>query len=142
MLTAALTALVAALSGMDAVGLGLWTAAAGLGSAALMALAGAEQAIERTTGVRSALWVFGLATLAVLLLVVSIAAGWVPAAIAAAAETVRWVVAGLLAAAAAGLVLWLSLALRRLERIRRARLLSGGSLVAGMQGRCSPSTSG
>ena len=41
-LTAALTALVAALSGMDAVGLGLWTAAAGLGSAALMALAGAE----------------------------------------------------------------------------------------------------
>lgn len=133
-LTAALTALVAALSGMDAVGLGLWTAAAGLGSAALMALAGAEQAIERTTGVRSALWVFGLATLAVLLLVVSIAAGWVPAAIAAAAETVRWVVAGLLAAAAAGLVLWLSLALRRLERIRRARLLSGGSLVAGMQG--------
>ncbi|MGC3953587.1 MAG: DUF6297 family protein [Propionicimonas sp.] len=133
-LSAVLTALVAALSGMPLVNVLLWTGAAGIGSAALMALAAAEQGIERTTGVRGALWLFGLLTLLVLLLVVSIAAGWLPAALGAAVETARWVVAAVLVAAVVGLVLWLGLAVRRLEQIRRARLLTGGSLVAGMQG--------
>ncbi|MCW5954288.1 MAG: ABC transporter permease, partial [Propionibacteriaceae bacterium] len=133
-LAALLTALVAALSGMDVVSVALWTAAAGIGSAALMALAGAEQGVERTTGVRSVLWLFGVATLVVLLAVVSIAAGWIPAVLGSSVEVARWVVAGLLATAVVGLVIWLGLAMRRLEQIRRARLLSGGSLVAGMQG--------
>ncbi len=131
---AAVTALVSVLAGMDAVSVLLWTATAGVGSSALMALAGAEQGIERTTGVRSALWLVGAATLLVLLAVVSIAAGWIPAAVGSSVEAIRWVVAGLLVAATAGLLIWLGLALRRLEQIRRARLLSGGSLVAGMQG--------
>ena len=131
---AAVTALVAALSGMDAISVLLWTAAAGVGSAALMALAGAEQGIERTTGVRSMLWLFGVATLVVLLVVVSIAAGWIPVTLGSSVAAARFVVAGVLAASAAGLVIWLGLAMRRLEQIRRARLLSGGSLVAGMQG--------
>ena len=133
-LAAGFTALVAVLSGMDAVSIGLWTGAAGIGSAALMALAGAEQGIERTTGVRSALWLFGAATLVVLLAVVSIAAGWITVGLGSSVQAAQWVVAGLLAAAVVGLVLWLGLAMRRLEQIRRARLLSGGSLVAGMQG--------
>ncbi|MGC4154754.1 MAG: DUF6297 family protein [Propionicimonas sp.] len=133
-LAAGFTALVAALSGMDVVSVLLWTAAAGVGSSALMALAGAEQGIERTTGVRSVLWLFGLATLAVLLAVVSIAAGWLPVGLGSSLEVARWVVLGVLAASVAGLVVWLGLAMRRLEQIRRARLLSGGSLVSGMQG--------
>jgi hypothetical protein len=133
-LAAGFTALVAALSGMDVVSVLLWTAAAGVGSSALMALAGAEQGIERTTGVRSVLWLFGLATLAVLLAVVSIAAGWLPVGLGLSLEVARWVVLGVLAASVAGLVVWLGLAMRRLEQIRRARLLSGGSLVSGMQG--------
>lgn len=129
-----LTGLVAGLSGMPPLSIVLWTAAAGVGSAALMALAAAEQGIERTTGVRGALWLFGLLTLLVLLVVVSIAAGWIPAALGSAVEAARWVVAGVLVAAVAGLLVWLGLAMRRLEQIRRARLLTGGSLVAGMQG--------
>lgn len=133
-LAALLTGLVAALSGMPLVSILLWTGAAGIGSAALMALAAAEQTIERTTGVRGALWLFGVLTLVVLLLVVSIAAGWVPAQLGAAVETTRWVVAGVLVAAVVGLMVWLGIAMRRLEQIRRTRLLSGGSLVAGMQG--------
>lgn len=131
---AVFTAVVAVLSGMDVISILLWTASASLGSSALMALAGAEQGIERTTGVRSVLWLFGLATLTVLLVVVSIAAGWIDVALGASLEVVRWAVVVLLAASVVGLVLWLRLALRRLEQIRRARLLSGGSLVAGMQG--------
>ena len=131
---AALTALVAALSGMDLVSVVLWTAAAAAGSAALMALAGAEQGIERTTGVRSVLWLCGVATLAVLLVVVSIAAGWLPIALGASLDGARWVVLGVLMASVVGVVVWLGVAMRRLEQIRRARLLSGGSLVAGMQG--------
>ncbi len=133
-LAAALTALVAALSGMPLVNVVLWTGTAGIGSAALMALAAAEQGIERTTGVRGALWLFGALTLAVLLAVVSIAAGWVPATLGTAVDTAQWVVATVLALAVIGLVAWLVLASRRLEQIRRARLLSGGSLVSGMQG--------
>ncbi|MCA0250761.1 MAG: DUF6297 family protein [Actinobacteria bacterium] len=131
---AAVTALVAALSGMDPISVALWTAAAGIGSSALMALAGAEQGIERTTGVRSMLWLFGLATLVVLLVVVSVAAGWIPVALGSSVEAARWIVAAVLVLSVVGLVIWLGLALRRLEQIRRARLLSGGSLVAGMQG--------
>ncbi len=131
--SAAVTALVSALVGMTAVPLLLWTAAAGLGSAALMAVAGAEQGLERTSRVRGLLWLFGLATVVVLLFVVSIAAGWLPAS-GARIDLAAWVVAGVVVAAIAGLVVGLVAANRRLEQIRRARLLSGGSLVSGMQG--------
>ena len=129
-----LTGLVCALAGMPLGPALLWTAAAGIGSAALMAVAGAEQGAERTSRVRALLWLFGLATLDVLLFVVSIAAGWLPPATAAGLDAAAWVVAGLLVAAVVTLVVGLLLARRRLEQIRRARLLSGGSLVAGMQG--------
>ncbi len=133
-LAAALTALVSALVGMSVGPLLLWTAAAGLGSAALMAVAGAEQGVERTVRVRGLLWLFALATLVVLLFVVSIAAGWLPAAAGAQLDRAVWVVAAVAAAAVAALVAGLVVAGSRLEQIRRARLLSGGSLVAGMQG--------
>ena len=131
---AVVTALVAALSGMEWVQVALWAAAAGLGSAALMAFAASEQGRERTGGVRALLWVFGAAAVAVLLVVVSIAAGWLTLSSTPTGTGVDAAVAALAVLALAGLVVWLIVAGRRLESIRRARLMSGGSLVAGMQG--------
>ena len=126
-------ALVAALSGMNLLEAGAWAGAAGLGSAALMALAGVEQVRERT-GVISALQgVFTAATLAILLGVVSIAAGWLVLATFP-MELATNVVIALAGVALVGLVLALVAALRRLEQIRRARLVSAGALVEGMQG--------
>ena len=133
-LAAVLTALSAALVGMDVASLLVWTVAAGLGSSALMAWAAAEQGLERVTLVRLLLGVFGGLALAVLLGVVSIAAGWLPATGALASQSAWWIGVGVIVAAGVGLVVALRSAGQRLERIRRARLVSGGSLVSGMQG--------
>ncbi|MGB2977942.1 MAG: DUF6297 family protein [Propionicimonas sp.] len=133
-LSAVLTALSAALVGMDVASLLVWTVAAGLGSSALMAWAAAEQGLERVTLVRLLLGVFGGLALAVLLGVVSIAAGWLPATGALASQSAWWIGVGVIVAAGVGLVVALRSAGQRLERIRRARLVSGGSLVSGMQG--------
>lgn len=133
-MAALVTALSAALVGMDVASLVVWPLAAGLGSAALMAWAAAEQGLERVRYVRLGLGAFGAATLAVLLGVVSIAAGWLPATGALANQAALWVGVAVIAVAAVGLVAALTGAGRRLESIRRARLVSGGSLVSGMQG--------
>ncbi|MBK9697363.1 MAG: ABC transporter permease [Propionibacteriaceae bacterium] len=133
-LSAVLTALSAALVGMDVASLLVWTVAAGLGSSALMAWAAAEQGLERVTLVRLLLGVFGGLALAVLLGVVSIAAGWLPATGALASQSAWWIGVGVIVAAGVGLAVALRSAGQRLERIRRARLVSGGSLVSGMQG--------
>lgn len=133
-LAAVLTALSAALVGMDVASLLVWTVAAGLGSSALMAWAAAEQGLERVTLVRLLLGVFGGLALAVLLGVVSIAAGWLPATGALASQSAWWIGVGVIVAAGVGLAVALRSAGQRLERIRRARLVSGGSLVSGMQG--------
>ncbi|MGB7961917.1 MAG: DUF6297 family protein, partial [Propionicimonas sp.] len=90
-MAAVVTALAAALVGMDVASLIVWLLAAGLGSAALMAWSAAEQGRERVTLVRLLLGVFGAAALAVLLGVVSIAAGWLPATGALAGQTALWV---------------------------------------------------
>ncbi|MEN0069528.1 MAG: DUF6297 family protein [Propionicimonas sp.] len=129
-----LTALISALVGMEIPQVVLWALTAGLGGAALMAWSAAEQGLERTRRVRTALWVFGTATLAVFLFVVSITAGWVSAGVASGIGAASVVVVVLAVAAIALLVTNLVLAGRRLEQIRRARLISGGSLVSGMQG--------
>ena len=129
----ALVALVAALSGMTLLEIALWAVASGLGSAALMAFAAIEQERERTRWVRLLQGLFTAVALVVLAGVVAIAAGWLPAAVLSMTLAVG-VVAGLAALALVGLIVGLIVALHRLERIRRARLLSGGSLVAGMQG--------
>ena len=65
---------------------------------------------------------------------VSVAAGWLPTTFVAAAEPATWLFAGVAAAGLIGMVVLLQLTIARLEEIRRARLVSGGSLVAGMQG--------
>ena len=133
-LAAVLTALSAALVGMDVASLLVWTVAAGLGSSALMAWAAAEQGLERVTLVRLLLGVFGGLALAVLLGVVSIAAGWLPATGALASQSAWWIGVGVIVAAGVGLAVALRSVGQRLERIRRARLVTGGSLVSRLQG--------
>ena len=131
---AVITGLVSALVGMAVVDVVIWALAAGLGSAALIAFAAAEQGAERTRPQDVLQLLTGAATVLVLLAVVAISAGWLPAVSAAAGEVARWVVIALGVAALAGGAFGFVLAGSRLESIRRARLLSGGSLVSGMQG--------
>lgn len=129
-----LTALVAALSGMDWLSVAAWALAAGLGSAAFVALAASEQTRERVgiLKVLQGLWAAG--ALAIGLAVVSVSAGWLPASWIAAESALRPLVFGIAAVSVVAMIWALQMTLRRLELIRRARLMSGGSLVAGMQG--------
>jgi len=130
---AALVALVSALSGMAVLEIVVWLAAAGLGSAALMSFAAYEQAYERTRTIKVLQGIFTTVALLIMLGVVAIAAGWVTFT-ALPMTLASTVVAGLAVLAGVGLIVALIGALRRLELIRRARLMSAGSLVAGMQG--------
>jgi hypothetical protein len=125
--------LVAALSGSTWSGVVGWAVAAGLGAGGLTAVAAEEQTADRTWVVRTLQWLVGLVGLAALLTVVAVAAGWLPDAGIFASTQNRFdlvvSVAGAVLLVGAGAV-----AILRLDEIRRARLVSGGSLVAGMQG--------
>jgi len=129
-----LTALVAALSGMDWFSVLAWSLAAAAGSLAQVALAASEQTHERTWVLRTLEAVWAALAVAILVLVVSVAAGWLPAGLIAGAATLRILVLAVAAAALLVTAWFVAATLRRLELIRRARLMSGGSLVAGMQG--------
>ncbi|MGV8849000.1 MAG: DUF6297 family protein [Propionibacteriaceae bacterium] len=125
--------LVAALTGSTWAGVLNWGVAAALGSGGLLSVAAAEQTRDRTWVTRTLQWLTGIVGLAALLVVIATAANWLP--------PIGWLAyAGLrldLVVSAVGAVLLVgagTLALLRLDEIRRARLVSGGSLVAGMQG--------
>ena len=129
---ALLSGLTAALSGSGPLAVALWTVAGALGAAGLVAFAAAQQGIERHRLVRVIQGVFAAAALAALLAVVAIASGRVGFSLTADAGVL---IAGVVMALAVLLLLAaLFVALRRLSGIRRARLVSGGSLVSGMQG--------
>lgn len=124
--------LVAALTGSPLAEAGFWGAASALGAAGLTAFAAAEQGADRHWTVRGLTWVVAAFGLAALGAVVAVAAGWVTMPVNLSLG-VR--LAGLVGAV--GLVLLVVggiTAFRRLDRMRRARLVSGGSLVSGMQG--------
>lgn len=129
-----LTALVAALSGMDWWSVFAWALAAGAGSLAQVALAASEQTYERTWVLRLLEGIWAALAVAILGLVVSVAAAWLPASVIAGAGSLRILVFAVAAAAALVTVWFVAATLRRLELIRRARLESGGSLISGMQG--------
>ncbi|MGO4956261.1 DUF6297 family protein [Luteococcus sp. Sow4_B9] len=131
-LGAALGALVAALTGSPLVLVGAWAAATGLGAAGLVAFAAAQQGAERSWPVRLLQSLAAVAGVLTMLAVVATATG--RASIHISHDSTRlWalLVAGLGAVALVGFGI---LARARLNGIRRARLLSGGSLVSGMQG--------
>jgi hypothetical protein len=128
------TALVGALSGLSWFQVVAWSSAAGLGSAALVALAAAEQPRERTVLLKTLQATFASAALALLVVVIAVAAGWLPVSVVSVAGGATWLFAGVALVALFGMLVLLRVAISRLEQIRRARLLSGGSLVSGMQG--------
>ncbi|MCC6497770.1 MAG: ABC transporter permease, partial [Propionibacteriaceae bacterium] len=78
--------------------------------------------------------VFAGGALLLLVAVIAVGAGWLPVSFVAAAGGATWLLVGMAVVAVVGMVLLLRVAISRLEQIRRARLLSGGSLVSGMQG--------
>jgi len=129
---AVLGGLLAALTGYGINDIWRWAIAMGAGAAGLTALAGAEQTWGRTWLISLIQWLFGAAAVAILFVIVSVAAGWFGLDIVSipSTESVVWV------SAAGGVILIGAgaLALSRLGMIHRARLVSGGSLVAGMQG--------
>lgn len=124
--------LLAAMTGYDITSIIEWGLAMGIGAAGLTALAGFEQTYGRTWFIATLQWLFGLAAIAVLGVIVSVAADWFGLTITTipGSASVLWV--GL----AGGVLLIVIgvLALIRLGQIHRARLVSSGSLVAGMQG--------
>ncbi|MFT3860843.1 DUF6297 family protein [Micropruina sp.] len=132
LIAAVLGALTAALSGSSALDIGLWALADALGAAAVTAFAAAEQTRERTWLTRFVQTVLATLALATLLFTVAVAAGWLTLALPS--DTSTLVPVGAASAGLVLLVLELIAARRRLGAIRRARLVSGGSLVAGMQG--------
>ncbi len=134
---AALSALVAALTGSGSQEIIAWTTAGALGAAGLTALSAAEQTFDRTWVVRALQWLTGAVGIAALLGVVSLAAGWIGADWVTSTETAALAVRLAVVVAAAGLALLIGagvIALVRLDEIHRARMVSGGSLVSGMQG--------
>jgi hypothetical protein len=128
------TALVGALSGLGWLQVLVWSVGAAVGSAALVAFAASEQPKERVTIVKGLQGLFSAGALGVLVVVVSVAAGWLPTSLVTHADAVTGVLAAVAGLGLVALVVFLRLTISRLEQIRRARLVSGGSLVSGMQG--------
>lgn len=129
---AALGALITATTGANGTLIGWWSLAVGLGCAAVVAFAAAEQGAEREWPVRLAQQLFSLISVATLVVVIGIAAGWFGFVATSSQElTIAYAVSG---GSALLLVLSIVVALGRLNKIRRARLTAGGSLVSGMAG--------
>ncbi|WP_316671224.1 DUF6297 family protein [uncultured Propionibacterium sp.] len=129
---AALGALVTALIGLDGAAIAAWTAATGLTTAGWMAFAAARQGAEGDRLVRLAQLLVEAFAVAVLVIVIATASGWFAVDIATVLSTRI-----ACAIAAAGLVLGVLasvIARSRLGDVGRARLVSGGELVSGMQG--------
>jgi len=129
---AAVGALISALTGGTAMATVAWAVGTGLAAAGLTAFAAAEQGAERTWLVRGLQALISLAGLLVLLAVVATASGWISFSVSSTLAVEMGFAVG-----AIGLLLIIvagAIARARLDRIRRARLQSGGSLVAGMQG--------
>ncbi len=125
-------ALVAALTGSAGFTIVIWAAAAGFGAFGLTAFAAAEQGVERRWITATLQWVVGALAILTLLALVGIAGGSLPIEpLEELSVDFAWIIAG------AGLLLGLVSAILahvRLRNIRRQRLTSGSSLIAGMQG--------
>lgn len=131
---ALIVALVSALSGMDWWSVAAWAVSAALGCVSLMAVSAWEQTHERERALQVIQGVFSAVALLIGVGVVSVAAGWLPTNWLLPAAALRPAVWGVSVFALAVAAVALIVTMRRLELIRRARLVSGGSLISGMQG--------
>ncbi|NLT30124.1 MAG: ABC transporter permease [Propionibacterium sp.] len=130
--SAALSALLALASGSDWWSVGLWALGTGLGATAMVAIAAAEQGLDRRTPTRVAVAVFGAATVAVLLALVAQSVGWLHLGLTP--DLTHRIGLAVAVGGFVALVVGVVFAWRRLNRIRRVRLTSGGALVAGLSG--------
>lgn len=110
----------------------IWAAAIGLAVAAVVALAAIEQAAERTKVLAVVQPVIGLVATLVLITMVAVAADWIELPIDPAHTEKTGVF--ILAIAAVLAIVFSIIARRSLHNVRRARLVSGGDLLSGMQG--------
>jgi len=129
---AVMGALISALTGSGLNAVLIWAGATGLSAAAAVAFAAAQQGAERHRMTHAATYFFGVVGVAALLLVVSVAAGWLRLGL----SNDLGSEIGLIMIGFSGAVLIASIVLARLRlgRIRRARLMSGGALVSGISG--------
>jgi hypothetical protein len=125
-------ALVSALTGSAPPEVAVWAGATGLSAAAAVAFAAAQQGVERHRLTHATTYVFGLLALAALVAVVGVSAGWFTLGLSDSLGLELGVIVS--AFALAVLAVSAVLAQRRLGRIRRARLTSGGALVSGISG--------
>jgi hypothetical protein len=130
--TAVIGGLLAALTGYGPAEIGEWAAALGLGAAGLTAFAAVEQTSGRNWLTKLVQWIFGLAAFGALAAMTGVAAGWLTLDLGGSLST--WVVLGVGGVGVIFIVVFGILAARRLDFIHRARLVSGGSLISGMQG--------
>lgn len=129
---AVLGGLVSALSGSAPLAIGAWAAAAGLAGGGAVAFAAAQQSRGDSRLVRWLSALFSLVTLAAMVLVVSIAAGWMrPRDVGDTSLLIAAVVAGV---GAVAIVLAVIIARVRLDQLPRQRLTAGGSLASGLSG--------
>ncbi len=126
-----LGALVAALSGVSLVGVAAFALATGAVASALMAWSAVAQEAEVGLPGRLVQGLFSLVGVGIVAVMVLVASGLLDAAALPPLGGLAWVVA---AVGGVALVVGLVVGLGRLERLRRARLQSGGALVSGMQG--------
>lgn len=124
--------LVTLLTGLAVQSAIIWALAVGAAAAAVVAFAAAEQAAERHVVLATLQVIAGALSTLVLLAMVGVSSGWLTIPLESSfTERAGLVVLGVCLAA---LVLGFVLARARLEGTRRARLVSGGDLLSGMQG--------
>lgn len=123
---------VAALTGSSGRGIAVWSLATALAATSAVSCAAAQQGAEHHRMSQVATYLFAVLGIAALVAVVGIAAGWFSLGITA--DTDAEIGYAVLAVSAVLLVVSAILAVLRLGRIRRMRLVSGGSLVRGISG--------
>lgn len=124
--------LVTLLTGLALQAVVLWAVAIGTAAAAVVAFAAIEQSAERNALLSILQLVAGLAATAVLLVMVGVSSGWIQISLDPTVSERHALV--VLAVSVAALIGCFIGARAGLERLRRARLVSGGDLVSGMQG--------
>jgi hypothetical protein len=123
---------VAALTGSSGRGVVVWSAATALAAASAVSCAAAQQGAERHRLTQAATYLFAVLGVGALVAVIGIAAGWFGLGITA--DVDADIGYGVVVVAAVLLAVSVVLAVRRLGRIRRIRLVSGGALVRGISG--------
>ena len=125
-------AAVAALTGGSALAVAVWSGATALAAMAAVSCAAAQQGGEHHRMTEVATYAFAVLGVAALMTVIGIAAGWFSLGISG--DVGAEIGLGVVAVAAVTLGVSLVLAVARLGRIRRVRLVSGGALVQGISG--------